>query len=65
MTTGEMAELLAVSPRTVYNMVAEGQIPGAMKIGRRLRFRREDVRAWLERQAEEGRPATRDPRHEV
>ncbi|NVB41540.1 helix-turn-helix domain-containing protein [Pseudenhygromyxa sp. WMMC2535] len=46
----EVAELLRVSRKAVYCMVDRGEIPGVTKIGRRIRFHRDDLLAWLEDQ---------------
>ena len=43
----EVADLLRVSRKAVYAMVERDEIPGVMKIGRRLRFRRDVLEAWL------------------
>ena len=46
----EVAQLLRVSRKAVYCMVDRGEIPGVTKIGRRIRFHRDDLLAWLEDQ---------------
>jgi excisionase family DNA binding protein len=38
LTPENIATLLGVGKRTVYNMVCAGQIPGVLHVGRRLRF---------------------------
>ena len=43
----EVADLLRVSRKAVYAMVERDEIPGVLKLGRRLRFRRDVVEAWL------------------
>ena len=48
--TDEVAQLLRVSRKAVYCMVDRGEIPGVTKIGRRIRFHRDDLLAWLEDQ---------------
>ncbi|OFW45258.1 MAG: hypothetical protein A3J29_19110 [Acidobacteria bacterium RIFCSPLOWO2_12_FULL_67_14b] len=47
LTTDEMADLLRTSRTAIYAMVAREQVPGAVRIGRRVLFRREDVTRWL------------------
>lgn len=42
-----VAELLAVSPRTVEGWVARGEIP-FYRVNRMVRFRVSQVEAWLE-----------------
>ena len=47
MTTEEVMEVLHVTRKTVYNMVADGRIRRA-KVGKRNLYRSEDVRAIIE-----------------
>ena len=49
MTTREVLRYLRVTPRTVYRLIREGDLP-AVRMGGRWRFRRTDIEAWLERQ---------------
>ncbi len=46
LTVAELADLLSVTDITVRRMVIRGQIP-AVRIGRAVRFRQEDVDAFL------------------
>ena len=48
MTVTETAAHLAVSKWTVYRLVREGELRG-VRVGQRLRFREEDLVAYLER----------------
>lgn len=51
LTIAEVADILRVSPKTIYNWVYRRMIP-SIKIGRGLlRFRREDLRRWIIEQA--------------
>ena len=43
----DVADLLRTSPKAIYAMVERGQIPGVIRIGRRLLFRRESLLQWL------------------
>jgi excisionase family DNA binding protein len=53
----EVASLLRVTRKAVYCMVDRGQLPGVTKIGRRVRFHRDSILRWLERQQQpEPRP---------
>lgn len=57
MDINEVSAYLKVSKRTVYKWVSQRMIP-SIKIGRLLRFRKEDIETWLEgriRDAEERR----------
>jgi len=47
MTIGEVAELLRVTERTVYEWANEGKIP-ARKVGTSWRFVEEEINEWLE-----------------
>jgi len=50
MTVGEAAALLAVSDKTLYRMARLGQVPHA-RLGGSLRFRREELEAWIREQS--------------
>jgi len=54
MTLRELASYLHVTPNTVYRMVGRGEIPVVRWGGKRqtVRFRREDIAAWLNDRAE-------------
>jgi len=47
MTVDEVAEYLGLHPQTVYAKSRSGEIP-SLKIGSRLRFRRSDVREYVD-----------------
>lgn len=51
MTTQQLADWLQVSVSTIYDWRAQGMGPLAYRIGRHLRWRREDVMEWLMDQA--------------
>lgn len=50
LTVREAAEVLAVSPKTLYRMAQLGQAPH-VRLGRNVRFRHADLEAWLERRS--------------
>lgn len=54
-TVEKVAEFLEMHPQTVYAKSRLGEIP-SLKIGRSLRFRPEDIRAWVATH-ERGEPA--------
>ena len=54
MTADELAGWLHCSRRAVYDRVYRGQLPGTVRVGRRLYFMRESVIAFL-REGTEGR----------
>lgn len=43
----EVATILRVSRKAVYTMAERGEIPGVTKLGRRIRFRRDVLEAWI------------------
>ena len=47
MTADELASWLHCSRRAVYDRVYRGQLPGVVRVGRRLYFVRETVLAFL------------------
>ena len=48
LTVVEVADLLRMSTKAVYAMVARGQLPGVIRIGRNLRFRRDTLLDWID-----------------
>jgi excisionase family DNA binding protein len=46
LTAKELADILAISPKTLYNYVTRGMIPH-FKIESNVRFRAREVAAWL------------------
>lgn len=51
MTPQEVADFLALPVLTLQTWRAKRTGPRAYRVGRHVRYRREDVQAWLERQA--------------
>jgi excisionase family DNA binding protein len=47
LTPDEAAELLRTSRRAVYSLAQAARLPGAVRIGRRLLVRRDELLAWL------------------
>jgi len=58
MTVGEVAQLLRLNKKTVYEAAACGEIPGARRIGRIIRFYGPALAKWLETGAGAGGPGT-------
>lgn len=50
LTAKELANLLAVSPKTIYSYVSRNMIP-YFKIEANVRFRARDISEWLRRRA--------------
>jgi excisionase family DNA binding protein len=53
LTVGELADLLQVPPKTIYTWRYKRVGPPGVSIGRYVRFRAEDVAAWLETHADD------------
>lgn len=47
LTVEETAELLRTTPKSIYNMVERQQLPGVVRVGRRVLFRSVDLRRHL------------------
>lgn len=45
---GDLAKKFNIPKRSAYQLAQEGKIPGAFKVGRHWRFRRDMVEAWVE-----------------
>jgi len=50
LTVVQAAEVLRLSPKSVYKLIDEGRLPVVRMSARRLRLRRASLLAWLERQ---------------
>ena len=49
MTVEELADLLRLNRKTVYEAVSRGEIPGVRRIGHTFRISRDAVMQWLAR----------------
>ncbi|HWL86327.1 MAG TPA: helix-turn-helix domain-containing protein [Polyangiaceae bacterium] len=47
LTVHELAKLLRVNRKTVYDAIARGEIPGVRRMGGVLRIHRDTVLGWL------------------
>lgn len=47
LTVQEVADLLRTTRAAIYAAVERGQLPGVIRLGRSLRFRRERLVQWL------------------
>lgn len=47
LTAAEVAKLLRLNRKSIYAAVERGELPGVQRIGRKLRFGRDAVLAWL------------------
>jgi excisionase family DNA binding protein len=59
LTVAEVAEMLKLNPQTVRNWIDQGSLP-AVRIGRRVRIRREDFQALVDHRYT-GASRRRDP----
>lgn len=49
LTPRDLSALIALAPRTIYNRRATGgDLPPAIVLGRRVRFKLSDVHQWME-----------------
>ena len=48
LTAAEAADLLRLSLKALYVMVERGQVPGVIRLGRRLLLRSADLLQWLD-----------------
>jgi excisionase family DNA binding protein len=53
-TVADLSSVMKTAPSTIYGWVHEGFIPH-IKIGRCVRFRPNEVMAWLDKHAKRGR----------
>ena len=51
MKVGEAAEMLGIGRQTAYNLATQGELPGALRLGRRWVVSRKALDAWLEGKA--------------
>lgn len=51
-TVEQLARFLALPVSTIYAWRYRGDGPRALRIGRHIRYRAEDIRAWLEEDAQ-------------
>lgn len=52
MSLSELSEMLGVPMSTLYGWRYKGEGPAGYRLGKHVRFRRRDVEAWLEKQAD-------------
>ena len=48
LTAGQVAEMLNISTRTLWRLKSAGKLPAAIRIGKSIRWRREDLNTWIE-----------------
>ena len=49
LTTSEVSDVLRQSQKATYAMIARGQLPGIVRIGRRVLVREDELLNWLDR----------------
>ena len=60
-TIPELALKLRIAERTAYDLVRQGRVPGAAKVGGQWRVRLRDLDAWLDAGGEADRPTEEGP----
>lgn len=53
LSPGELADLLGISLSTVYAWRSQGRGPVGIRVGRNVRYRRDDVERWLDSNRED------------
>ena len=48
LTMEEVAHVLRTSPKAIYAMAGRGQLPGVLRIGRRILVREDALVSWLD-----------------
>ena len=51
LTPSDVAELLRTSRKAIYTMIERGQLPGVVRIGRRVLVREDALLDWLRRKS--------------
>lgn len=54
-----VAELLGISKRTVWRKLSAGEIVEPLRIGKSVRWRRQDVESWVEQGCPPQMPSTK------
>ncbi len=49
LTATEVGDILRTTPKATYAMIARGQLPGVVRIGRRVLVREDELLDWLDR----------------
>jgi excisionase family DNA binding protein len=63
LTVSELAEVLHVAPGSIYHWLSQGRLP-AVRFGKRcVRFRQDDIRAFLDNISHQGRGEILKERH--
>jgi excisionase family DNA binding protein len=52
LTIQNLQDLLQIGHTKAYSIVASGEIPGVIRVGRIIRINRQELDSWLERQAQ-------------
>ena len=52
LTIRELAAILKVSQRSIWRLVASGQLVGPLRVGGSIRWRRDDIRNWIDNDCE-------------
>jgi excisionase family DNA binding protein len=60
----EVAHILGIDRSTLYRLMRDDDLP-AVRVGKRLRFRAEDIEAYLERRREPAEPVVQPDTREV
>jgi excisionase family DNA binding protein len=64
MTVRDVAEFLNVDEKTIYRLVAKGELPGFKVLGS-WRFQRHDLDEWIESRKQKPKPTSPTPSNSI
>ncbi len=50
--TDQLAAIIGITRKALYHAIDAGQVPTPLKIGNRLRWRPDDITAWIQEKAQ-------------
>jgi excisionase family DNA binding protein len=59
LTIRELAKILKVSQRSIWRLVASGKLVEPLRVGGSIRWRRDDIRNWIDNGCEQVSPKPR------
>lgn len=59
LTINDVAEILKISQRSIWRLVASGKLLAPLRIGGSIRWKREDIREWIDSGCEPTEPKPR------
>ena len=59
LTINDVAEILKISQRSIWRLVASGKLVAPLRVGGSIRWKREDIREWIDSGCEPKEPKPR------